>query len=150
MGLFGLMKVAKDRFFLVALLAAPPVWLLIALTPWFPLPARSFTWPQLLVLGLLFPVLEEMAFRGLVQGGLLKWHSLTGRQLGFTGANGLTSLLFAAAHLFHQPPVMAALIFLPSLVFGELRDRFGLVWPSALLHVYYNFGLLLVLAAVKA
>jgi membrane protease YdiL (CAAX protease family) len=140
-------RVIQDRFFVGALLLAPPVWLLIYFTPILPLPGREFTPAQLLVLGLIFPLLEELTFRGLVQGCLLRLPRLAMRQFGITGANGVTSLLFAAAHLFHQPPMIAALTLLPSLIFGELRDRYGSTRPSIFMHVYYNMGLLLVLMA---
>ena len=60
----------KDRFFLVACVSAPPVWLLIYFTSILPLPGRGFTPGQLLLLGLLLPLLEELAFRGLLQGWL--------------------------------------------------------------------------------
>lgn len=133
-----------DRFFLAAVLVAPPVWLLVYMTDLLPLTGRDLTLPQLLVLGVVFPVLEELAFRGLIQGHLLRLPRLASRQLLFTGANLITSLMFAAAHLFHQPPATAMLILLPSLVFGELRDRFDSTRPSIFMHVYYNLGLLLV------
>jgi membrane protease YdiL (CAAX protease family) len=135
----------QDRFFIGALLLALPVWALVYFTSMLPLPGRALSLPQLLVLGLVFPLLEELAFRGLVQGYLLRLPALAARTFGFTGANGVTSLLFAAAHLFHQPPIVAALIVLPSLIFGELRDRFASTRPSMVMHVYYNMGLLLVM-----
>lgn len=137
--------VARDRFFLLAVALGPPVWLALLFMPWLPLAGRSFTLAQLLVLALIFPVLEELAFRGLIQGYCLRVAQLRTRRFGVTGANGLTSLLFAAAHLFHQPLWIAALILLPSLIFGELRDRFGTTLPSMLLHSYYNFGFFLTL-----
>jgi uncharacterized protein len=135
----------KDRFFLLSLSLAPPVWLLIWFTDLLPLTAQDFTPSQLLVLGLVFPVLEELAFRGLIQGYLLRLPQLARRRFGFTGANGVTSLLFAAAHLFHQSWPVSLLILLPSLIFGELRDRSGSTRPAIVMHVYYNLGLLLVL-----
>jgi uncharacterized protein len=140
-----IMTVVRDRFFLTTVALAPPVWLILLLAPWLPLAGRSFTLAQLLVLALLFPVLEELAFRGLIQGYCLRVSQLRIRRLGITGANGLTSLLFAAAHLFHQPLWIAALILIPSLIFGELRDRFASTLPSMLLHCYYNLGFFLTL-----
>jgi hypothetical protein len=47
-------------------------------------------------------------------------------------------------HLFHQPFNIAAWILIPSLAFGELRDRFGSTRPSIFMHVYYNSGFMLV------
>ena len=135
----------KDRFFLAALFFPLPIWLLIYHTSLLPLKALELSLTGLLVVGLLFPVLEELVFRGLIQGYLLQKPVLSSRSIGFTGANGVTSLLFASLHLINQPAGLAGLIFFPSLVFGELRDRFKSTLPSILIHVYYNAGLLLVL-----
>jgi len=135
----------RDCFFIIAVGLGPPVWLMLLFTSWVPLTVRAFTLAQLLVLVLLFPVLEELAFRGLIQGYCLRVSQLRARRFGLTGANLLTSLLFAAAHLLHQPLWIAALIFLPSLIFGELRDRFESTLPSMVLHSYYNLGFFLAL-----
>ena len=146
MGGVALRRLLSDRFFIGAGVLAVPVWLLIYFTPILPLPARDFPPAQLLELGLVFPVVEELAFRGLIQGSLLRRAGLAGRRFGVTGANGITSLLFASAHLFHHSPGIAALIMIPSLVFGELRDRFDSTRPAIFMHVYYNFGLFIVLS----
>jgi membrane protease YdiL (CAAX protease family) len=136
----------QDRFFLIGLILPLPVWLLIYHTDLLPLAAVELSWKDLLLVGVLFPVLEELAFRGLIQGYLLQKPALSSRSIGITGANGVTSLLFAALHLISQPVGLAVLIFFPSLVFGELRDRFNRTLPSIFMHVYYNVGLLLVLS----
>lgn len=141
----GLSAFLRDPFFLACLLLALPVWLWIYFTPLPSLAGRSFTPLQFLLLGLVFPLLEELAFRGLVQGHLLRIAGLSRRTCLVTRANAITSLLFAAAHLLHQPPWIAALILLPSLLFGEMRDRYASTRPSIALHVYYNLGLLLIL-----
>lgn len=137
----------RDRIFILSCLLALPVWLLIYFTPILSWSGSSFSWFQVVALVLLFPVLEELVFRGLIQGSLLRVPVLVNRSLLFTNANAITSLLFAALHLIHQPIPMAALIFIPSLIFGELRDRFGSTRPSIFMHVFYNLGLLLVLTS---
>jgi membrane protease YdiL (CAAX protease family) len=136
----------KDRFLLTSLFFPLPVWLLIYHTDLLPFAGVELNWKALLVIGLLFPVLEELAFRGLIQGYLLQKSALSSRSTGVTGANAITSLLFAVLHLISQPVGLAALIFFPSLVFGELRDRFNSTLPPILMHVYYNIGLMLVLS----
>jgi len=60
--------------------------------------------------------------------------------VGISMANVVTSLLFASLHLISQPPLWAALVFVPSLVFGWARDRYITVVPSIILHVVYNAG----------
>ncbi|PID60068.1 MAG: hypothetical protein CSB44_11215 [Gammaproteobacteria bacterium] len=88
----------------------------------------------LLLLSIVSPVLEEFVFRG----GLQSW--LLSRRCGKL-ANPITAAVFAAFHLFRQPPLWAALIFLPALVFGWSYERTGerLAAPI-LLHAFYNIG----------
>ena len=101
--------------------------------------------PGLVALALIvvmYPILEEIVFRGVIQTALMK----PTRRLSIgplTLANGLTSVLFAAMHLLDHPPLHAALVLLPSLVFGIFRDRSDSVLPGMLLHVSWNAALLL-------
>ena len=102
-------------------------------------PAR-FAWVVLA-----YPLLEELAFRGALQPWLLR-HASARRQLsGVSVANVGTSAAFAAAHLFQHAPAWAAAVFIPSLVFGYVRDRFDAVAPAMALHVFYNLGYFLLL-----
>ena len=102
-------------------------------------PAR-FAWVVLA-----YPLVEELAFRGTIQPLLLR-HALGRRQLGgISLANVLTSLAFAAVHLFQHAPVWAAAVFIPSLVFGYVRERFNAVAPAIALHIFYNLGYFLLL-----
>lgn len=106
------------------------------------LPLRSGTVPLTLFLMsvLVYPVLEEIVFRGGIQGALLTRPALARSVMGISLACVLTSILFAAAHLLRQPPLWAALVFIPSLVFGWARERHdSLVSPTAL-HMTYNAG----------
>ena len=100
-------------------------------------------WPEILhlvVLVVLYPSIEEWVFRGQIQSWLLD-HRWGRPRLGpVSVANALTSLLFAMLHLVAQPPFLAMLVFIPSLVFGYARERTaGLLWPIAL-HGWYNLG----------
>jgi membrane protease YdiL (CAAX protease family) len=84
------------------------------------------------------PILEEAVFRGLLQGELLRrgWGRHPWR--GVSAANLLSSLAFVAVHFVHHPPLWAASVFAPSLLFGWLRERHrGLGAPIAL-HVLFN------------
>ena len=92
---------------------------------------------------LLYPVLEEIVFRGWLQEWLLTYPIMQSSKLGFSVANGVTSGIFAAFHLLNQSPLWAASIFFPSLVFGWLRDRYDSLLPGMLVHMFYNAGLLL-------
>ncbi len=129
------------------MLAALPVWAALYLLS---RPSIELSWPLrspglFLLLVMLYPVLEEIAFRGFIQGELIRRAMLRQQYIGITRANILTSGLFAAAHLLTHPPAMAVMVFLPSLMFGYFRDRFdGWLLPSILLHIYYNLGYFLI------
>lgn len=92
-----------------------------------------------MLLVLVYPVLEELVFRGLVQGWLLA--RLPGRSVGpVSAANLVTSGLFAAMHLFFRHPLWAAGALVPSLVFGHFRERHRTVITPIALHCWYNAG----------
>ncbi len=135
-------RLPTDRLFHVAVAAGPLVWVVLYLL-YRPQPS----WQQivensasLLLLCLIYPLIEELAFRGAVQGWLLRQRFGSVSVAGITGANILASCLFAAAHLFYHPPLWAALVFVPSLVFGWFRDRYQSVVPAIVLHILYNSG----------
>ena len=84
------------------------------------------------------PVLEEVTFRGIVQGELLRSRWGARGVWGLSVANLLSSLAFTAIHFVHHPPLWAASVFVPSLLFGFLRERYrGLGAPIGL-HVVFN------------
>lgn len=129
-------QLAQDREFWLALLAGPVFWVWRAGG----MPELSITCPQLLWLALVVPVMEELAFRGGLQGMLTeifprRWW---GQRLSL--ANLLTSLLFAAAHAGVVAHWSGGLVFIPSLAFGYFRDKYQRVAPAALLHGFYNAG----------
>ena len=131
-----------DAHLVLALLIAVPVWIGLASTVGLSmLQPRGITgW---LGFVLLWPLVEELLFRGLLQGQLLRLsqHSEPPRRIGpLTWANGLTTLAFVALHLSAQPLAWALAVALPSLVFGHLRERFASVWPAVGLHMLYNAG----------
>lgn len=134
----------RDPLFLLALLAGPLAWWLL-LGPPDPAAGPGVAGRPLalaMVAGL-YPVLEEWLFRGLIQPQLLRHRRGRRSVLGISAANGLTSLLFAAAHLFSQPLPWAAAVMVPSLVFGAFRDRYRSVVPAIILHCFYNVGFFL-------
>lgn len=131
----------RDPLFLVALAAGPVAWGILAIF----LPVTTdLGWPAtrpwfFLSVVLVYPVLEEIVFRGLLQGWLLERNWGRSRLGPVTAANAIAALLFALAHLVHQPPGWAAAVILPALVFGYFRERHGL-WTAIVLHVLYNAG----------
>lgn len=136
----------RDPRLLAALAAGPLVCLLISMLPGVDLrpgwPLAQW-WPLLLAL-VVYPVLEEFIFRGGLQPWLAQFLPAVRGPLSW--ANLLTSLVFCALHFLFHPPLWAAGVFAPSLVFGYFRERHqGLVSP-VLLHASYNASYYLLLA----
>jgi len=118
-----------------------------------PLQQKPGVWLWVVQAVLVYPVLEEIVFRGALQGWLLQRFKRTGssaeanpgqlrhRLLHLVSLpNLLTTIAFTALHFIHQPPLWAALVFFPSLVFGWAREYSGALWLPILLHVWYNAG----------
>lgn len=132
----------RDPHGTLALLAAVPVWLVLL---WWGNghllhPVRLLAWVSFVVFQ---PVLEELVFRGILQGQALPLTTRHGQPLRLgpvTLANVLVTLAFVALHLRAQPLAWALAVAGPSLVFGHLRERFGSVWPTVLVHAVYNAG----------
>jgi len=100
-------------------------------------------WPAWMSFVLVYPVVEELLFRGVLQGELLRLTAREGRTLRLgpvSVANALATLAFVAFHTIAQPLAWALAVAVPSLVFGHLRERFASVWPAVLVHVVYNAG----------
>jgi len=124
-----------------ALLAAPIFCLLYVEI--FPNKTNDFFWllsdgKSFFLLIFLYPLIEELAFRGTIQEYL---YSKTKQQrlfLGLSLANVLTSILFVLMHFVHHEPVWAILIFFPSLLFGYFKEIYNQITPSIVLHMFYN------------
>ncbi len=137
-------KLFRDRQFYLCIVLGPLSWLLLSLF----IPLRE-DWAtlfdntmQLLLLVALYPILEEVVFRGLILDSLSRWTKR--RHYGvLTMANILTSGLFVLAHMIYQPWLWAVLVFLPSLVFGYMKERHASLLPPIFLHSFYNLGFLL-------
>jgi membrane protease YdiL (CAAX protease family) len=119
-----------------------PVWTALGVLagPHLYLPSGWTAWMSFV---LVYPVLEELLFRGILYGYALRFTTRDGRTLRagpVTLANVLVTLAFVALHLRAQPLAWALAVAVPSLVFGHLRERFASVWPAVLLHAVYNAG----------
>jgi membrane protease YdiL (CAAX protease family) len=82
---------------------------------------------------------EELVFRGLIQD-MAHRHFKPWRLGPLSHANILTSVLFTALHFINHPPVWAAAVLIPSLLFGFFKDRTGALAAPILLHTFYNSG----------
>ncbi|MEA3244312.1 MAG: JDVT-CTERM system glutamic-type intramembrane protease [Pseudomonadota bacterium] len=131
----------QDPLFFAAMAAALLYWLTLYLITQ---PEVDAGWPlreplHFLYPALLYPIVEEWIFRGFVQE--LAHRHLQPWSLGpLSHANILTSLLFTALHFINHPPLAAAMVFIPSLVFGFFKDRSGQLAAPVLLHIFYNSG----------
>ena len=130
-----------DPLFFAAVAAALVYWLVLYLvTQTAPEPGWPLREPlRFLYPALLYPVVEELVFRGLVQD--LAHRHLSPWRLGpLSHANLLTSALFTALHFINHTPLWAVAVFFPSLVFGFFKDRTGKLAAPISLHVFYNSG----------
>jgi len=132
-------RLLRDKLFLLALFIAPVFWWL---NYYFELSAAvvRVSWTFLFVVAVLYPVLEELCFRGALQGYLLQ--SAWGQKhlLRLSRANCLTSVVFVIFHLYGQSIFWSLAVFAPSLLFGYMRERHHSVFPCIILHVFYNIG----------
>ncbi len=123
------------------MLLGPVVWLLMWGLFKQPLTlATGISLLPLLMVILVYPVLEEIVFRGALQGWLLKRLPGSFFRGQLTQANLLTSVVFTGFHFVHHAPLAALLVFMPSMVFGWVRDRYTVLTGSITLHVLYNAG----------
>ena len=132
----------RDPHAALALLAAVPVWLVLLFWGNVHLryPVGVLAWVSFL---LVQPALEELVFRGILQGQVLRLSTRQGQSLRlgpFTLANVLVTVGFVALHLRAQPLAWALAVAVPSLVLGHLRERLASVWPAILVHAIYNAG----------
>ncbi len=130
----SLLRVWRDPAFLTLAAAGPVVALVLGAAGLPVAPANLAPWLLIVV----FPLAEELAFRGLLQGQLLRFEKLRRSRAGFSAANLVVTALFVLAHLPLRGPLTAVLVLVPSLAFGWVRDRYAAVWPAAVLHGIYN------------
>jgi membrane protease YdiL (CAAX protease family) len=131
----------KDPLFLLAMAAGPVCWLILATILQ---PVVQWGWPlqlpwQFLVSVVVYPIAEEIVFRGLIQEMLYEYFG-SGRLGPLSVANLLTSCLFTGMHFIYHPPLWAALVFFPSLVFGFFKERTAALSAPIILHAFYNAG----------
>lgn len=131
----------KDPLFLLAMAAGPVCWLILATILQ---PVVQWGWPlqlpwQFLVSVVVYPIAEEIVFRGLIQEMLYEYLG-SGRLGPLSVANLLTSCLFTGMHFIYHPPLWAALVFFPSLVFGFFKERTAALSAPIILHAFYNAG----------
>lgn len=137
----GLMRAPgcfRDYRFLLAIFASMLVlWAIHDTLPPFS-KDFEFHWKFWLALVIWQPVVEELLFRGILQGQLARTSWGKRSWLSISTANLVTSILFVGLHMIKNPPLFAAAVFVPSLLFGYFRDRCNSVYPAILLHAAFN------------
>jgi len=101
-------------------------------------PDVQYSWAQLLSFIIWQPLVEEVLFRGIIQGQLARREWGRCSWMGISSANIVTSILFTAIHLINSSPLFALSVIAPSLVFGYFRDYCNSVYPSIIIHAAYN------------
>ncbi|MBU6299633.1 MAG: CPBP family intramembrane metalloprotease [Alphaproteobacteria bacterium] len=92
----------------------------------------------LIVMRLVYPVSDEILFRGFVFRQLRRWAVLP-----FWAAATLSSLLFGAGY-FGQGAVHLSTLLIPAAAFGGgvlfcwLTERWDSIWPALVIHVGFN------------
>ena len=119
---------------------------------WWRQPIIDLSWPlhaplRFILPVVIYPLLEEIIFRGGVQPFLLKYSLGQFSRNGVTLANLTTSIIFAFTHFLVHGTILAAATFFPSLAFGYFRDRYGSLTLPIVLHSFYNCGYVLLFAA---
>ena len=98
----------------------------------------KFNWTVFLSLVIWQPLIEEVLFRGIIQGQFAKREWGKHSWLNISSANLATSVLFVVMHMVNSSPLFALTVFFPSLVFGYFRDYCNSVYPCIILHGAYN------------
>ena len=125
------------RFALAMLAVVLVVWVMHGWVQ--PYPSQvEFNWLQLLSLIIWQPLLEEVLFRGIIQGQFAKSEWGKRSWLSISSANAVTPVFFVAMHMINSSPLFALTVFAPSLVFGYFRDRCNSVYPCIVIHSAYN------------
>lgn len=127
----------RDRQFYLALALAPLPLLLNYLAPGWNAGTQAGS-TTIFSIVIWQPLIEELLFRGFIQGRLQARHWGRRRFLSLSAANYCTTLIFVAAHLFNHAPLWAAAVAVPSLLFGHFRERHGCIHPCIVLHAAYN------------
>lgn len=131
-------KFYQDPVFWVLVGAGPVVVLGIKATlPDLSIASLDTVTHALLVL-MLYPFLEEVVFRGAVMEAVSKAPSLGFNLSYISFANLIAAVLFSLTHLWGQTWEWALAVFIPGLVFGFAKERWGSLKFPIFLHVFYN------------
>ena len=132
-------KFYTDWVFLGLLLSPVAIWLIIYYQTG---SVALYGGWSLLQVVLVYPVIEEIIFRGILK----PWIAQRWKQTLFklSVANLITSGIFAQLHLAEHSALWAQAIFIPSLIFGYSLERYSRLLAPIILHGTYNGGYFLI------
>jgi len=129
----------RDRQFWALAFLGPVVAVTLAfVVPSFAETESPFNLRMVILVGLFYPILEELAFRGAIQTFIARIFGSSKLARSALWANVLTSVLFSGLHVVTRSVLIGFLVFIPSLIFGHVREKFGSVLPAIVLHSVYN------------
>jgi membrane protease YdiL (CAAX protease family) len=100
-------------------------------------PTGTTDWVVVILLAVVgAPLIEELFFRGLVQGALT-------RRVGAIPAIFITALIFSVAHVTNEGVFAPIVLFPTALILGFLRHRSGRLAPGMIAHATFNASLFL-------
>ena len=100
-------------------------------------------WPMFFALCVASPILEEYVFRSLIYDVVdTRWSKVwpIGGYISISFANALTTCLFVTTHVIAREPMAGALVLLPSIYLGLLRQRYGGAGICMVFHAVWNVG----------
>ena len=89
------------------------------------------------------PVLEEYVFRGLLYDAVdARWPRVwpSGARLSISSCKCPDDLFVCIAHMIAREPMAGALVLLPSIYLGLLRQRYGGAGICMVIHAVWNVG----------
>ena len=95
------------------------------------------------IVAVLIGFVEEVVFRGFVQGGAQQWNQIGAIVLASVSHAGYKALLFVFSlqHLNNSSLELFGYTFLAGLVLGYSRHITGSLWPAILAHCFFDFWL---------
>jgi membrane protease YdiL (CAAX protease family) len=107
------------------------------------LPAIPSKIGEFVIVAVLIGFVEEVVFRGFVQGGAQQWNQTGAIILASVSHAGYKGLLFVfpLQHLNSSALELFGYTFLAGLVLGYSRRITGSLWPAILAHCFFDFWL---------
>ena len=133
----------RSHYFFLSLAGGLPVWIIVFYCAYLEVLQPPEIEHPLSVLAavVLFPILEELVFRGLLWDLWDYFKRVKSSYLGMLAVkNCCISVCFSMLHIFNFGLLGGFLVFIPSLWLGWLKDRSGSTKTCCLVHILWNAG----------